>query len=125
MKWLLQNTDRGSIQWQRQDYGMYFTDIGEGKNRVHIEIGTVSSRYRPARVIVKFASPGLGEVCVQQLLQAVFSTKYESEDDEKFAQIMKQLQILVSNQHADRKEREKKNEDERKQAIYSRLLNES
>ncbi len=121
IKWLLQNTERlgGNIIWQRKEHGMHFADFNDGKNRVRIEIGLA---IRPPRVYVKFTSLGLGEVQAQEPLHALFSKKYESKDDEELANAIKRLLAVIADQHAQRLLKEIDNEEERKQAIYQRLL---
>ncbi len=119
VRWLLQNTESGNIIWQRKESGTFFIDFNEGKTRVQVMIGTA---IRPPRVYVKFTSPGLGEVYAQEPFSAPFRRKYESEGDEEFAKNIKHLLEAASNQHAQRQLKEMENEEERKQAIYRRLL---
>ncbi len=119
VRWLLQNTESGNIIWQRRDHGALFADLNEGNNCVRVAIGTST---RPPLTSIKFTSPGLGEVSAQEPLTALFRRKYESEDDEELAKVMKHLLAAAANQHARRQLKEMENEDERKQSIYHRLL---
>ncbi len=123
IRWLLQNTEEptGTITWQRRDYGMYFANFYEGKNRVHIEAGIINSLIG-GRVDIKFTSPGLGEVHVQEPYPKLFSKKYESEDDGELAKTMRRLLATIGSQHAKREIREIENEEERRQAIFQRLI---
>lgn len=119
VKWLLLNTERGDIIWQQKESGTLFVDFNEGKNRVQVIVGTA---IRPPRVYIKFTSSGLGEVYAQEPLRALFSRKYESGDDEEFAKVIKHLLVVATNQYAQKQIDEIKNEEERKQAIYQRLV---
>ena len=118
--WILQNSDgpNPSVTWRQNNNGLYFTDVNEGRNCVHIEIIAV---LRPPRTIMKLSSIGLGEVEIQEPLPLLFRKKYGSEEDEILAKTIKGLLIVVSNQHIQR-QKKTANEDEGKQIIYQRLL---
>jgi len=73
VQWLLENTEKpNGFKWQSRELsGMYFADIGEGKNLVQISVGLVQCR--PAvRIVLKFTSPGLGDIYIQEPLQSIF-----------------------------------------------------
>ena len=117
IRWLLQNTERQehNIVWQQNINGIYFTNVNDGHNLVRVEIAAVS---RPPRTIVRLFSNSLGEIQIQEPLTVPFRKKYESEDDEILAKTIKYLFTVVSNKHAT----SELNEDERRQAIYKRLI---
>ncbi|MDO8496268.1 MAG: hypothetical protein Q7S43_03195 [bacterium] len=123
MNWLLQNTERPKgIQWQRREYGMYFTELNEGPSSVRVSLGSVQGR--PAsRIIIRFTSPGLGIIDICEPFQKVFSfrKKYDSIDDGELAGNMGRLLAIVANQSIQRELNEMKTEEERRQAIYNRL----
>lgn len=121
VRWLLQNTQSpsGSIVWQRRESGPYFAEFNKGSSYVQIIIG---STFRPALIDLKFTSPGLGEVHIQEPLKALFSLKYMSEDDEELAKAMRRLAAIVASQHAKKEMQEIENTEERKQKIFQRLI---
>lgn len=122
VRWLLQNTEEpnSSIVWQRGDSGMYIAQFHEGKHRVRVEVGRIFSP-TGGRNILKFSSPGFGQVQVQEPLTRIFSRRYESEDDAELARTIRRLLATASFWHAQKEEQDIENEEERKQAIYSRL----
>lgn len=124
VKWLLQNTEKPKgIEWRRTESGMYFTDLNEGPNGVKVYVGSVQGR-PAARIVIRFTSPGLGEIYIWEPCEKVFSfrKKYDSVDDEELAGNMTRLLAVVVNQSAQRKLNEMKTEEERRQAIYNRLI---
>ncbi|MDP3696837.1 MAG: hypothetical protein Q8R55_02280 [Candidatus Taylorbacteria bacterium] len=125
MKWLFENTKEPNcnIPWQRKESGGYSVLLNKGESLVRIDIARVQSR-PVAVIVVKFSSPGKGEVCVQEPLQKVFSLRrrYDSEDDEELAQIMNNLLATIANQLARKTLRDMDTEEERRQEIYHRLL---
>ena len=116
----IENPDKTTV-WQHAESGAYFANFKEGKNFIHIEIGSIQSM-TGGRVVIKFMSPGLGEIQIQEPPRALFSRRYETEDDEEFAQNLKSLFALVADQYAQRQIKDRENEEERKQAIYYRLV---
>ena len=101
---------------------MYFTDLNEGPNSVRVSLGSVQGR--PAsRIVIRFTSPGLGVIDIQEPFQKVFSfrKKYDSIDDDELAGNMVLLLAIVANQSVQRELDDMKNEEERRQAIYNRL----
>lgn len=124
VKWLLQNTERSKgIEWRRTEDGMYFTDLNKGPNGVRIYVGSVQGR-PVSRIVIRFTSLGLGEVYIQEPSQKVFSfrKKYDSIDDEELAGSMTRLLAIVANQSIQRDLNDRKTEEERRQAIYNRLM---
>ena len=124
VKWLLQNTEKPKgIEWQRNEYGMYFTNLNEGPNNVRVYVGSVQGR-PVSKIVIRFISPGLGEIYIQEPYQKVFSfrKKYDSIDDEELAGNMTRLLAVVANQHIQRELHDMKTEEERRQAIYRRLM---
>ena len=125
VRWLLQNTDRaqGAINWDRRESGMYFTNLNDGEDRVHIEVGLVQAM-SAQRVAIVFASHGLGEIQLQEPLRNIITigSKYPCEEDAELAETMLRLFAVISNQHAERKLKEYKDEDERRQGIFSRII---
>lgn len=125
IKWLLQNSEepRDNIDWERNEYGRYFTSFYEGKEKVKVSMSLVQARPM-ARIVITLASPGLGEVSITEPLQSVFALrrKYDSEDEKEVADTMRQLLNSVARRHAQKELKEIENEEERKQGIYQRLL---
>ena len=125
IKWLLQNTDKPNqeIVWQRAEHGPYFADFNEGQNRVHVEISSVQARPY-ARVVANLSSPGLGEVQVVEPMQKVFtlSRKCDTPEETELAETLKRLLGVIAKQHAGRELRDMETENERKQAIFHRLM---
>ncbi len=119
-RWLLQNTESNNIVWQKNDSGVYFADIND---RVRVEIINVPTRTGP-QITIKFASSGLGEVCIFEPLRNILSfiKKYDTPDEEELAQLMKRLLSAVSRQHTARVLHEIDTEEERKQSIFCLLL---
>ena len=125
IKWLLQETEKPDtiIIWQRAEYGPYFTNFNEGSNRVRVEISSV--QVRPyARVVAKLSSQGLGEVQVVEPMQKVFtlSKKCDTPEETELAETMKRLLMVIAKQHAARELHDMETEEERKQAIFRRLI---
>lgn len=126
MKWLFENTKEPNcnIPWQRKETGGYFAILYQGKPyQVGVAIARVQSRPM-AIIVVKFSSPGKGEVCVQEPSQKVFSLRrrYDSEDDQELAEIMNNLLATIASQLAQKTLHDMETEEERKQVIFHRLL---
>ena len=125
IKWLLQETEKPDtvIIWQRAEYGPYFTNFNEGSNRVRVEISSVQARPY-ARVVANLSSPGLGEVQVVEPIQKVFtiSKKCDTPEETELAETLKRLLIVIAKQHAARELHDMETAEERKQAIFSRLM---
>lgn len=125
IKWLSQNSEEPNpaIVWQRNSHGMYFAYFNEASTRVRVDVGSIQAR-PCARIIAKFTSLGFGEIQITEPLQSLFPLrkKYASADEQELAEAMKRLLKIISNQHSQRELHDIDNEEERKQAIYHRLL---
>lgn len=124
VKWLLQNTERPrGIEWKRNESGMYLTDLNEGPNSVRVSMGSVQAR-PAARIVIRYTSPGLGIIDICEPFQKVFSfrKKYDSVDDEELAENMVRLLAVAVSQYAQRELDDMKNEEERKQLMYNRIM---
>lgn len=117
---------QGSIIWDQRGSGIYFANFGEGKNGVCVEIVNIPTRTGGARVVVKFSSPGLGEVHVLEPIPKVFSLKkkYDTPEETELGVTMSRLLAIASQQYATREQQEVATTEERKQAIFSRLFGE-
>ena len=127
VKWLLQNIQEsyGHIMWHRGEDCKYFADFGEGSSVVCVKMGNISTRIGE-RIFIKFSSPGLGEVSVLAPIQSVFSLrkKYDTPEETELADTMNSLFTIASQQHATREQHKIDTAEERKQAIFHRLLGE-
>ena len=121
---LLQETEKSDTKvfWQRPERGSYWVNFNEDKSRVRVEVSMVQAR--PSRVVAKFSSPGLGEVQIVEPIKNIFSlmTKYDTPEDEELAETIKRLLGAVSRQHAQREIKDEETTEERKQAIFRRLI---
>lgn len=121
IKWLLQEVEKPDtkIIWQRLKHGIYLADFNEGGAPVRFEVSIVQ-----ARVVIKFTSPGLGEVQVVEPIKNIFSlmTKYDTPEEAELAETMNRLLAVIAKQHAARELHDMETEGERKQAIFRRLM---
>ncbi len=129
IKWLLQNCEEphSPIVWHQREprayFARYFAEFGEGDGKVCVEIGTIPTR-TGGRVFTKFSSPGLGEVHVLEPIQSVFSLrrKFDTPEETELSDTMNRLLAVASSQHAARELRDMETTEERKQAIFRRLM---
>ena len=114
------------VVWHQREAGMYFTeprayfaDFGEGDTGVHVEI-----RNSGDRVVIKFSSPGQGEVSIMEPIQKTFSIgkKYDTPEETELAEAINHLVTAVSRKLRANEERDERTTAERKQAIFRRLL---
>ncbi len=122
VRWLLQNTEGPdqSITWQRYEYGRYFADFHTGTDhQLRVAVG---STLRPPRIDIKFTSPGRSTGSIYEPLRALFSSKYESEDDAQLSKDMKRLIAVISDQHAKKQLWEMENEEECQQSMFRMLI---
>lgn len=123
IRWLLQGTERGDIIWQQDhECGPFFFDFNKDENHVRVEINIVLTR-PPTGPTVRFKSPGLGEVQVVGPMRAFsLRKKYDTPEEGELAEAVKRLFAKVSRQHAERELHDREIEEERKQAIFHRLM---
>lgn len=127
IKWLLQKIERQNtnIVYQYMGWGSYQFNFNKDKSRVRVKIGMVQGRPY-ARVVVKFTSPGFGEVQVVEPIRNIFSLtrQYATPEEAELAETLKRLLAVIVKQRAVREQHDIETEDQRKQKIFHRLLEE-
>lgn len=125
VKWLLQNTERSNgIKWQSREYnGMYFTNIGEGRNIVQVFVGIIYCR-PTSKIVVKFVSPEFGEVNIWEPSRRIipWGNKYDTDEENDLADALKRLMSVAGRQNAQQQLLDMENEEVRKQKIYERIF---
>ncbi len=126
VNWLIKNTEKpnDNIKWQphEQSPGIHVATIKGATASIDLRIGSVSDR-TGSRVIVELSSDDLGKVLIEEPHMSVsLRRKYDSDDDKALAEALRNLICSVRFQDTDRERQEIGNKEERKKAMFKRLL---
>ena len=126
IKWLLQNIQesQGLVMWHRGEDCKYFADFGEESSVVCVKIGKIPTSTGGGRMFTKLSSAGLGEVEILEPTQKVLSLKrkYDTPEETELAETMNCLLVVASHQYVAREQHQIDTAEDRKQAIFQRLL---
>lgn len=110
------------VVWRRTG-NLFSANFNESGTKVVVEVGTVTSRPM-SRVVINFTSDGLGKVSIYEPIPefSLRGIKYGTSDEKELVDAMKGFLEIARSQCAQREKRDLETEEERKQAIFNRLI---
>ncbi len=125
VQWILQNTEEshGIIPWKRKEKGGYMAVVHR-ENTPPVSLEASALLYRGIEKInIKLLSDGFGKIEVEtNQLVSRFNEKYPSEDHKELVLTMRRLIAAIPHRIRWQELEDEKNEGERRQGIYQRLL---
>jgi hypothetical protein len=124
VSWLIQNTEKssGNIKWHPGESGSYIATLKNDDELVEIKISCPAFR-TGARVVMEFSTEDLGRVYIEEPHMSVsFRRKFDSKEDEELADALNRLFSFIKREHLSRESQDLANKDERKKAIFRKIL---
>lgn len=123
--WLILHTEKpdGDIKWRyHEGYWQYSAQIVRNSEPLELKIGSIISRVG-SRLVLELSTEDMGRVYIEEPQMSVsFRKRYDSEDDKELAEALEGLYSIIRRQHADKEACDIENKEERKQAIFRKLL---